>query len=128
MQEHDQASDTGGGEPVPTLVPHASRFFARPATRAGHRAAWMSLTAFAALTASTIVTNAFERHDPGTVYDVMQVTRLIMIAIFAVSGLGALALSLRSLMRSERSIIVWAALAVGLFATTLIIGEFTFLE
>lgn len=47
---------------------------------------------------STLVTNVFERHAPGTVYDVMQVTRLIIIAIFAVSGLGALMLSLRSLM------------------------------
>jgi hypothetical protein len=121
-------SDTGGGEPAPTLVPHASRFFARPATRAGHWAAWMSLIAFAALIAFNVLTDAFERQDSGTVYDVMQVTRLIILAIFAVSGLGALALSLRSLMRSERSIIVWAALAVGLFATTLIIGEFTFME
>lgn len=128
MQEHDQAGDTGGGDPVTTLVPHAGRFFARPATSAGLWAAWMSLTAVAALIASVIVANTFERHAPGTVYDVMHVTRLIIGVIFVVSGLCAFALSLRGLMRGERSIFAWAALVVGLFATTLIVGEFTFLE
>lgn len=88
----------------------------------------MALIAFAALIASTVVTNAFERHAPGTVYDVTQVTRLVSGAIFAVSGISALPLSLRSMKSGERSILVWAALAVGLFATALIIGEFTFLE
>ena len=88
----------------------------------------MSLIAFAALIASTILTNAYERQDSGTVHDVMQVTRPAIVVVFALSGLGALSLSLRSLTRSEHSIVVWAALAVGLFATTLMIGEFTFLE
>jgi hypothetical protein len=88
----------------------------------------MSLIAFAALIASAILTNAFEREDSGTVHDVMQVAKPIIIASFAVSGLAALAFSLSSLKRGERSIIVWAALAVGLFATTLMIGEFTVLE
>jgi hypothetical protein len=88
----------------------------------------MSLIAFAALIAFNVLTNAFERQGPGTVHDVVQATRLIILAILAISGLGALALSLRSLMRDERSIIVWAALAVGPFATLLLIAEVTVLE
>ncbi len=92
----------------------------RPATGAGRWAGWLALVAFATLFTSAIVNMAFE--------SVSDVVRLTVVAIFALSGLGALALSVRRLMMRERSIVVWAAFVVGLFATALMIGELTFLE
>lgn len=84
----------------------------------------MSLTAFAAISASIILHAIFERQD-STIFDVV---RVVVGTIFAVSGISAFALSLRSLIKGERSIIIWAAFVVGVFATTLIVAEFTLME
>jgi hypothetical protein len=58
----------------------------------------------------------------------MRVVRAVFIVVFWVAGVGALALSLRSLQRDDHSIFVWAALAVGVAATLLLIGELAVVE
>lgn len=123
MRRHDQVSADGDGEPVP--AGHTSHFFARPATRAGNRAGVLALISFAALLTSAVGVNAFERRALGDVFDVV---KPLLIVIFALSGFGALALSLRGLKGGERSYVVWAAFVVGLFATALMIAEFTVME
>lgn len=74
------------------------------------------------------LTAAFDRGDPGTFYDVMRVVRAVFIVVFWVTAVGALPLSLRSLQRGDHSLFVWAALAAGVAATLLLIGELTVLE
>lgn len=54
--------------------------------------------------------------------------RASLIGLFMASGVAALVLSLRALLRTERSIVVWVALVYGLLATTLTLAEFTLLE
>jgi hypothetical protein len=97
-------------------------------SRAGERAAWIALIAVAALMVSVGLTVAFDHGDSGLLYDLMRLVRAAVIAVFWASGVGSLALSLRSLRRGDRTIFVWAALAVGVAATMLLIGELTVLE
>jgi hypothetical protein len=110
-------------------APRRRRFPARPASRAGQRAAWIALIAVTALIVSAGLTAAFDRGDSsGLPYDLMRLVRAVVIVVFWAAGLGALALSVRSLHQGDRSIFVWAALAVGVAASMLLIGEFTVLE
>jgi hypothetical protein len=107
---------------------HRRRFVWRPTSRSGERAARSALVAAAALMVSVGLTAAFDRGDSGTFYDVVRLVRGVFIVVFWAAGVGALALSLRSLRRGDHSIFVWAALAVGVAATLLLIGELTVLE
>ena len=109
-------------------VPDRRRFPSRPTSRSGEWAARSALIAAAAFTISVGLTAAFDRGDSGTLYDVMRLVRAVFIVVFWAAGVGALPLSLRSLQRGDHSIFVWAALAVGVAATLLLIGELTVLE
>ena len=80
------------------------------------------------LMVSVGLTAAFDRGDSGTLYDVMRLVRAVFIVVFWAAGVAALAFSLRGLQRGDHSIFVWAALAVGVAATLLLIGELTVLE
>jgi hypothetical protein len=109
-------------------TPARHRLPSWPTSRSGKWAARSALTAVAALVVSVGLTAAFDRGGSGTVYDVTGVVRAVFIVAFWVAGIGALPLSLRSLQRGDHSIFVWAALAVGVAATLLLIGELTVFE
>jgi hypothetical protein len=110
-------------------APHRRRLPTRPGSRAGARAAVLALVAVAALTVSAGLTAAFDRGEPSTrLSDVMLLVRAAVIVVFWAAGAGALALSVHSLRRGDRSVSVWAALAVGVAATLLLVAELTVLE
>ena len=128
MTNLPQGSTIGSMAIDKSPAPHRRRFLSRPTSRSGERAARSALVAAATLLVSVGLTAAFDRGDSGTLYDVTRLVRAVFIVVFWAAGVGALALSLRSLQRGDHSIVVWAALAVGLAATMLLIGEFTVLE
>lgn len=103
-------------------TPHSSSFLSRPATRAGVWAGWAALTTIAVVIVTIILSETFER-DGGTLF---HVTRLILVAVSSLSGIGALVLALRALLaRRERSIIVWAAFGIGMLMATGVVAELT---
>lgn len=110
--------------PAESQKPDAGSFLSRPTTRAGHLSARMSLVAFGAVGAQIILNEAFESQG-STIWDVV---RLIVGLIIALSGISAFALSLRGLLKGERSGLVWVAFVVGLFVATLLVAEFTLIE
>jgi hypothetical protein len=108
---------------------HRRRFLSRPTSRAGKQAVLAALVAVAAISVSAGLTAAFERSDSLTLlYDVLRALRAAVIVVFGAAGVGALAFSLRGLRRGDRGVFVWAALAAGAAAVSLLIGEFTVLE
>ena len=91
-----------------------------PKTRTGRRGGWAALTAVAALLiANTVLA------DRGGVLDGM---RIACIAVFPVAGVTALVLSVLSLARGDRSVVVWASLLLGALVAALLVAEFTVLE
>ena len=91
-----------------------------PETRLGRRAGWAALTAVLAL----LIANTVLADGSGAV-DAM---RIACIAAFAVAGVTALVLSVLSLARGDRSVVVWASLVLGALATALLVAEFAVLE
>lgn len=72
---------------------------------------------------ASVVSAIFGRRDSGTVDDVLRVTGPIIGVLFAVSGIAALVLAIRGLRAGDRSIPVWAALAMGSLVAIFLIGE-----
>ena len=54
--------------------------------------------------------------------------RIACIAVIPVAGVTALVLSVLSLARGDRSVVVWASLLLGALVAALLVAEFTVLE
>lgn len=83
-------------------------------------AGWFVLTAVGAL----IAANSVLADRPGPA----NVARVGMIMLFYLGGFAGLVSSLAALRQGERSIVIWAAMLVGVATAAFAVAEFTIVE
>jgi len=100
----------------------------RPGTSAGRLAVRAVTAAALMLGASAVLTALYESQDAGTAHDVLEVVRVVAIALFWACGLATLALAARAWRMGDRSVVVAVPLILGTLVALLLVAELTFME
>lgn len=123
----DDLNGQGGAEP--TNTPAASSAAPTGTGAWAFRASLLAVASFGVLILLSLVADVNESENRDTLLrDLADIARIGFGILFAIGGVGALALSLRAVFGGERAGRVFFALAIGLITTGFFVAEFTVLE